>query len=82
LKFDRKVPPFLEVYCEVQLSVVDYIRGDWAGALLHAQASCGPEPASYTERFGTGTLFRQMAYAGDSRRRLCNPGPKAHVAVS
>ncbi len=65
LKFDRKVPPFVEVYSEVQLSVVDYIRGDWAGALLHAQASCDPEPASYTEGFGTGTLFRQLAYAGD-----------------
>ena len=44
---------------------MDYIRGDWAGALLHAQASCGPEPASHTEGLGAGTLFRQMAYAGD-----------------
>jgi tetratricopeptide (TPR) repeat protein len=65
LKSDLKSQPFLEVFSEVQLSLVDYIRGNWAGALLHAQASCGPEPASHTEGFGAGTLFRQMAYAGD-----------------
>jgi hypothetical protein len=29
------------------------------------QASCGLEPASHTEGFGAGTLFRQMAYASD-----------------
>jgi tetratricopeptide (TPR) repeat protein len=65
LKSHRKSQSFLEVFSEVQLSLVDYIRGNWAGALLHARASCGPEPASHTEGFGAGTLFRQMAYAGD-----------------
>jgi tetratricopeptide (TPR) repeat protein len=61
----RKSHPILEVILEVQLSLVDYIRGNWTGALLHAQASCGSEPESHTEGVGTGTLFRQLAYAGD-----------------
>jgi tetratricopeptide (TPR) repeat protein/uncharacterized membrane protein len=61
----RKSHPVLEVILEVQLSLVDYIRGNWTGALLHAQASCGSEPESHTEGVGTGTLFRQLAYAGD-----------------
>ena len=65
LKSHRKSQPFLEVFSEVQLSLVDYIRGNWTSALLHARASCGPEPASHTEGLGAGTLFRQMAYAGD-----------------
>jgi tetratricopeptide (TPR) repeat protein len=64
-KSHRKSQPFLEVLSEVQLSLVDYIRGNWTSALLHARASCGPEPASHTEGLGTGTLFRQLAYAGD-----------------
>ena len=29
------------------------------------RASCSPEPESSIEGFGAGTLFRQMAYAGD-----------------
>ena len=64
-KSELKAQPFLEAFSEVELSLVDYVRGNWAGALPHAQASCGPEPASHTEGFGAGTLFRQMAYAGD-----------------
>ena len=50
---------------EVQLSLVDFFRGNWAGALSHARASVIPGPESSTEGFGGGTLFRQMAYAGD-----------------
>ncbi len=50
---------------EVQLSLVNFFRGDWAGALSHARASCIPGPDSSIEGFGAGTLFRQMAYAGD-----------------
>jgi tetratricopeptide (TPR) repeat protein len=51
---------------EVQLSVLDFFRGDWASALLHAQAaSCQPELESSVRGYGAGTLFRQMAYAGD-----------------
>ena len=50
---------------EVQLSTAEFFRGDWASALSHAQAACRPEPGSSIEGFGVGTLFRQMAYAGD-----------------
>lgn len=66
-KSDQKVRfAFWEVLSEVQLSLVDYIRGDWQGALVHAQASCRPDPAtSSIHGFGQGTLFRQLAYAGD-----------------
>jgi hypothetical protein len=57
---------FWEVLSEVQLSVVDFIRGNWAGALSHAQASCRRDPGMSSIRgFGEGTLFRQMAYSGD-----------------
>jgi tetratricopeptide (TPR) repeat protein len=56
---------FSEVVSEVQLSLVDFWRGNWASALLHARTSCRSEPGSSVEGFGVGTLFRQMAYAGD-----------------
>ena len=58
--------PFWQVLSEVQLSVLDLIRGNWAGALSHAQASCRRDPEmSSIDGFGEGILFRQMAYAGD-----------------
>jgi tetratricopeptide (TPR) repeat protein len=50
---------------EVQQSLVDFFRGNWASALSHAQASVRPEPGSSIEGFGAGTLFRQLAYTGD-----------------
>jgi hypothetical protein len=50
---------------EVQLSLVDFFRGNWASGLSHAQAACRSEAGSSIEGFGVGTLFRQMAYAGD-----------------
>ena len=50
---------------KVRLSLVDFFRGNWTTALLHAQASCRPELGSAIEGFGVGTLFRQMAYVGD-----------------
>jgi tetratricopeptide (TPR) repeat protein len=50
---------------EVQLSLAEFFRGNWASALSHAQAACRPEPGSSIEGIGVGTLFRQMAYAGD-----------------
>jgi tetratricopeptide (TPR) repeat protein len=65
LKSHRKSYPVLEVFSEVYLSLVDYIRGNWTGALLHAQASCGSGPESHAAGIGTGMLFRQLAYAGD-----------------
>jgi tetratricopeptide (TPR) repeat protein len=65
-KSDQKVRfAFWEVLSEVQLSLLDHIRGNWAGALSHAQASCRLEPGSSIKGFGEGTLFRQLAYASD-----------------
>jgi len=48
---------------EIQLSLVNFFRGNWADAFLHAQASCPAEPGNSIEEAGQGTLFRQMAYA-------------------
>jgi len=51
---------------EVQLSLLDFFRGSWTSALLHAQGASGqPEIESSVRGYGAGTLFRQMAYAGD-----------------
>jgi hypothetical protein len=63
---DPKVPfVFWDVFSEVQLSLVDFFRGNGANALFHAQASCRLEGESSFRGIGVGTLFRQMAYAGD-----------------
>jgi tetratricopeptide (TPR) repeat protein len=66
-KSDAKVRfPFWEVLSEVQLSLLDFIRGNWAGALSHALASSRTNPQMSSIRgFGEGALFRQMAYSGD-----------------
>ena len=56
-----------EVFSEVQLSLLDFFRGNWPGALIHAQASSSPRAENFVQGFGVGTLFRQMAYAGDDR---------------
>jgi tetratricopeptide (TPR) repeat protein len=59
---------FWQALSEVQLAVIDFFRGNWADALVHARASCRPnrpEPGGSIEGFGAGMLFRQMAYAGD-----------------
>jgi hypothetical protein len=60
---------FWVVISEAQLRLVDLYRGDWAGALSHAQASRRSEPGSSSEGVGAGTLFRQMAYAAHRRAR-------------
>jgi tetratricopeptide (TPR) repeat protein len=66
LKPDPKVPfVFWDVFSEVQLSSVDFFRGKWASALSHAQAAYRLEERSSFRGIGVGTLFRQMAYAGD-----------------
>ena len=65
-KSDREASfAHLEVFFDVQLSLVDFFRGNWTSALSHAQASRRREPGSSMEGLGVGTLFRQMAYAGD-----------------
>jgi tetratricopeptide (TPR) repeat protein len=66
-KSDQKVRfGFWEVLSEVQLTQLDFIRGDWAGALSHARASCWADPVlSSINGFGEGNLLRQLAYAGN-----------------
>jgi tetratricopeptide (TPR) repeat protein len=59
--------PYWQALFEVQLSLAESFRGDWASALSHAQAACRPEAGSSIEGFGAGTLFRHMAYASDRR---------------
>ena len=56
---------FWESVFRAQLSVVDFFRGNWAGALLLAQASCRHEVGSAADGTGSGTLFRYMAYTGN-----------------
>src|ERR1700683_3779008 len=73
--------PFWQILPEIQLNLIDYIRGDWASALSHAKAACRLKPSASIRGFGEGTLFRQMAYAGDrdgalaifNERRECLP---------
>jgi tetratricopeptide (TPR) repeat protein len=66
-EFDQKVwAPFWEVLSDAQLSLVDYVRGNWTGALSHAQAASRADPRrSSVHGLPEGMLFRQMAYAGD-----------------
>jgi len=56
---------FWKVLVEVQTSLTEFFHGNWAAALSHATAAHRQEGGSSVEGFGTGTLFRQMAYAGD-----------------
>jgi tetratricopeptide (TPR) repeat protein len=60
----------LEVVSEVQLGLVDFFRGDWTSALLHAEASSRRELGSCMEGFGVGMVFRQLTYAGDQSGAL------------
>jgi tetratricopeptide (TPR) repeat protein len=55
----------LEVFFEVQLSLLDFFRGNWTSALSHAQASRQPDHGYSIRGLGAGMLFRQLAYAGD-----------------
>ncbi len=69
---DAKVRfPFWEVLSEVQLSALDFVRGDWVSALSHAHTASHINPQmSSIQGFGEGALFRQMAYAGDRNGAL------------
>ena len=63
--------PFWSVLSEVQLSAMDFVRGDWAGALSHAHTAVSIDPQmSSIQGFGEGALFRQMAYSGDRKGAL------------
>jgi tetratricopeptide (TPR) repeat protein len=66
LKSDPKVSfVFWDVFSRMQLSLVDFFQGNWDSALFHAQESFRLEVQSSILGSGVGTLFRQMAYAGD-----------------
>jgi hypothetical protein len=56
---------FFRDVSELELNLLDFFRGDWVSALSHAKAACRDEPGASSKGFGEGTLFRQMAYAGD-----------------
>jgi len=56
---------FWEAVFKTQLGLLDFFRGNWAGALSLAQAACRSEAGSAVEGIGVGTLFRLMAYEGD-----------------
>ena len=63
--------PFWEVLSEVQLSALDFVRGDWPSALSHAHTAAHIDPQmSSIQAFGEGALFRQMAYTGDRNGAL------------
>jgi tetratricopeptide (TPR) repeat protein len=65
LQSDPQGPFFWDVFSEVQLSMVDFLRGNWTSALFHAHAACRLEGENSFQGIGAGTLFRQLAYAGD-----------------
>ena len=74
--------PFWEVLCDVQLSVLDLIRGNWDDALSHAHAASRFDlDLGSIEGFGEGTLFRQMAYSGDRNGALTLAGKASRVAT-
>jgi tetratricopeptide (TPR) repeat protein len=86
-KSDQKAwYPFWEPLSRTQLSLVDFLRGNWAGALSHAQAACAARPWISIEGLGVGTLFRQLAYAHDrdgafailDEKRIWLPGSGQH----
>jgi tetratricopeptide (TPR) repeat protein len=60
---------YWEALSEVLLSLLDFLRGNWTSALSHAQAA-SRHPELGSSRYGVGTLFRQMAYAGDHAAAL------------
>jgi tetratricopeptide (TPR) repeat protein len=66
LKPNPKMPSlFWDVFSGVQLSMVDFLRGNWTSALCRAQELRGLEADTFLRGAGVGTLFRQMAYSGD-----------------
>jgi tetratricopeptide (TPR) repeat protein len=60
---------FLDALSEIQLSLVDFLRGSWPKALMHAQASCRA-PLISMRGYGVGALFLQLAYGGDREAAL------------
>jgi hypothetical protein len=70
-KSEPRVPfGFWDVFAEAQLSLINFLRGNQASALLHAEAGTRVEAGTATRGLGVGTLFRQMAYSGDRSSAL------------
>jgi tetratricopeptide (TPR) repeat protein len=66
LKLDPTMPFRLwHVFFELQLSQVEFLRGNWAKVLQRAHEICRLEADTFLCGAGIGTLFRQMAYGGD-----------------
>jgi len=66
LKPNPKMPSlFWDVFSEVQLSLLDFLRGNWASSLHRAQSLYRLEADTFLRGAGVGTLFRQMAYVRD-----------------
>ena len=65
-KSEPRIPTmFWDVFANAQLSFVNFFRGDWSTALSHAHASTKAREDTFVGGFAAGTLFRQLAYAGD-----------------
>src|SRR5262249_48854049 len=66
LSSDPKVPSlFWNPFSEVQLSLMEFLRGSWAKALEHAHAAYRIEADTSSRGTAAGIYYRQMAYVGD-----------------
>jgi len=71
LEISRKARiPLLLAPTLAQMSVVYFLRGNRPAALDYAQEARKVSPFPVMLGFGSGALFRQMAYAGDRRGAL------------
>ena len=67
LESDPKVPAvFWRVFAQVQLSLVDFLGGDWASAAQHARASYEHEAETSRRGMGAGTFY-EMAFSAHFR---------------
>ena len=63
---ERKIRwSFAETLFEIQLGLGNLFAGNLKEALSHAQTACRFASGPFVRGFGEGTLFLQMAYAGD-----------------
>ena len=67
---DRPSSIAVEISFETRRSLVDFFRGDWAGAMSHAQAAYRIEAGSGFAGYSVGLLFKLMSYAGDRKGAL------------
>ena len=69
---DAKVRfPFWHALSEIQLSALDFVRGDWAGALSRAHAAARIDPQmSSIQGLGAGSSISTNGVRRRSRRRI------------